>query len=423
MQEDFLHYIWQYKKFDFKHLQTTSGQVLSLVHVGQHNLHSGPDFFNAQIRIDEQLWAGNVEIHLKSSDWYVHNHELDKAYDNVILHVVWEHDTDVFRHDNSSIPTLELKNIVQKQALNQYQKLFSNSHKWINCEHEIDTVDSFVINNWIERLFLERLEQKSAIIEAELKASNNNWEAVLFVMLAKNFGLKVNGDAFKSIAKSIDFAIVRKTQSDLLTLEALIFGQAGLLKNDEEDAYFKSLKKEYGYLKHKFNLNNLSVLPLQFFRLRPPNFPTIRLSQLASLYHQHQNLFSKVITINSKEAAYELFKISTSEFWQSHYTFSKSSRKSNKLLTRSFIDLLIINTIVPLQFCYQKQMGKLDEDAIFKLISEVDVEKNSVVNKFLELKNFGDSALHSQALLQLKPNYCDANRCLQCAIGNQVLKG
>jgi len=311
MQEDFLHYIWKHKKFQFQSLQTTTGEIVFITSVGQHNFNTGPDFFNAQLKIGEQLWAGNVEIHIKSSDWFLHNHEQDENYDNVILHVVWEHDTEIFRKDNSTIPTLQLKDFIEPRILKKYQKLFSNKTKWINCENEFAEIDKFILDNWLERLYFERLERKSKTIETLLKVSKNDWESVLFKMLTKNFGLKVNGDSFFSLAESLDFSVVRKTQSNQMRLEALLFGQAGLLEQDFEDAYYINLLKEHQFLKQKFNLKNKQVLPVQFFRLRPPNFPTIRLSQLTNLYHQNQNLFSKVMAINELEHFYELFRVST----------------------------------------------------------------------------------------------------------------
>ena len=421
MQEDFLHYIWKHKKFQFNNLKTTTGEPVVVTSVGQHNFNSGPDFFNAKLKIGEQLWAGNVEIHIKSSDWFLHGHEQDKAYDNVILHVVWDDDTEVFRKDNTPIPTLQLKDVVVASMLNNYEKLFAKQNKWINCEHDFASTDDFIITNWLERLYFERLERKSGTIETLLAASKNDWELVLFKMLTKNFGLKVNGESFFSLAQSIDFSIIRKTQSNLQVLEALLFGQAALLEQDVEDAYYISLTKEYEFLKQKFNLQNKQVLPLQFFRLRPPNFPTIRLSQLANLYNTHQNLFSKVIELNQLEDFYELFKISTSEFWKTHYTFQKESKTSNKMLTKSFIDLLLINTILPIKFSYAKHKGEEIDSEITKIAMALTSEKNSIIDAFNNLKKISKSSLESQALIQLKTEYCNKNKCLQCAIGNSLI--
>jgi len=423
MQEDFLHYIWKYKKFGTSNLKTTANEVLSIVSIGSHNLNSGPDFFNAQIKIGNQLWAGNVEIHVKSSDWFLHNHEMDSNYDNVILHVVWEHDTDVFRKNNSSISSLELKKYVFKDALENYNRLFLKSEKWINCEQDFSNVNDFILNNWLERLYFERLERKSEYIKQLLIDSKNDWESVLFKMLAKNFGLKVNGESFLSVADSLDFSIVRKLQSNKTALEALFFGQLNLLEDDFQDAYYLKLESEFEYLKQKFKLSNQKVIPVQFFRLRPPNFPTIRLSQLASLYNQNQNLFSKIIEHKTMGDFYKLFSIETSSFWETHYTFNKASKSSKKKISKSFVDLLLINTIIPIKFSYALHLGKQIDDDIVKLVQEIASEKNSIIEKFQSIKPISTSALQSQALIHLKNEYCSKNKCLQCAIGSEILKG
>ena len=421
MQEDFLHYIWKHKKFHVNNLKTTHGDAVVVSTVGHHNLNSGPDFFNAQLTIGNQLWAGNVEIHVKSSDWYLHNHEQDKAYDNVILHVVWEHDTEIFRKDNTAIPTLQLKDFISKEVLNNYEKLFSKTEKWINCENDFASIDDFVLKNWLERLYFERLQRKAEVIQELLKETKNDWEAVLFIMLAKNFGLKVNGESFISLAKSIDFSIVRKTRSNQQTLEALLFGQAGLLEEDVQSAYYLELTKDYQFLKQKFKLENNQVLPMQFFRLRPPNFPTIRLSQLASLYGTHHNIFSKVIETNKLDDFYNLFNVATSEFWKTHYTFQKKSKSTTKWLTKSFIDLLLINTILPIKFCYAKQIGQDVDAVILEIANKISSEKNNIIDAFNQLKKISKSSLDSQALIQLKTEYCSKNKCLQCAIGNKLV--
>jgi len=421
MQEDFLHFIWQHKKINGLHLKTTQHESLEIISVGQLNTNSGPDFFNAQLKIADQLWAGNLEIHVKSSDWFVHNHETDKAYDNVILHVVWEHDTEIFRKNNSIIPTLELKQYIDTDLLHNYNKLFSAKNKWINCETDFSEVEDFILTNWLERIYIERLERKSKTIETLLEVSKSNWESVLFKMLTKNFGLKVNGDSFFSLANSIDFSIIRKQQTKPKVLEALLFGQGGLLDQDIEEIYFLELKKEYLFLKQKFQLSNLQVLPIQFFRLRPQNFPTIRLSQLASLYHKEQHLFSKIIETNTLEGFYKLFAVTASEFWKTHYTFQKTSKLSQKKITKSFIDLLLINTIIPIKFSYAKSNNEDINETIIKLLQQIPSEKNSIVSAFNKLKNVSKTALQSQALIQLKSEYCDKNKCLHCAVGNALI--
>lgn len=421
MQEDFLHYLWKHKKIEVLNLKTIDKEKIELINTGEHNQNGGPDFFNARLKIGGQDWAGNVEIHLKSSDWFVHNHEIDNNYDNVILHVVWEHDAEVHRKDNSVIPTLELNQFVKEQALENYKKLFDKTKKWINCTNDFDRIEQFTINNWLDRLYFERLERKSKSINETLKESKNNWESVLFKLLAKNFGLKVNGDAFSSIANSFEFSIVRKQQSKLSSLEALFFGQSNVLEQDIQEPYYLELRREYEFLKQKYGLTNNGVVPLQFFRLRPVNFPTIRLSQLANLYYLHQNVFSKIIGTKTKEEIYDVFSVGTSEFWESHYTFSKQSKTSKKRIAKTFVDLLIINTIIPLKFSYAKYQGQSIEEDIIDLMKQVPSEKNSIVNAFNSLKPISKTALQSQALIQLKTEYCDKNKCLQCAIGNEIL--
>ena len=421
MQEDFLHYVWQHKKLNLKSLKTTSREPVTLKAVGLPNVNSGPDFFNAQLSIGTQLWAGNVEIHVKSSDWYAHHHETDSSYDNVILHVVWEHDMEIYRKDNTPIPTLELKTYVRPQTYKNYNALLNQKQSWIPCETTIKDVDGFTVNHWLERLYLERLEGKYQAIETQLLESKHNWEAVLFWQLAKNFGLKVNGEAFLSIAKSMEFSVIRKSQFDVLQLEALCFGQAGLLETEAQDPYIFELKSTYDFLKNKFSLSRAGVIPVQFFRLRPPNFPTLRLAQLAVVYSRSLNLFSTLIEAQSLDQIHTLFEGATSKFWETHYTFEKTSKSTPKKLTKAFINLLVINTIVPIKFAYNKFNRHSSQDDILEIMREIPMERNSIVNKFHSLYSFGKTALDSQALIQLKQQYCSKNKCLQCAIGSALL--
>ncbi len=421
MKEDFLHYVWQYKKFDFSNLTTVSGELLTITNCGNYLQQTGPDFFNAQIVLGNQKWAGNVEIHIKSSDWYLHHHEKDPNYENVILHVVWEHDTPVFRKDNSEIPVLELKNYISKKDLKNYQAL-ALPKSWIFCESQIATVDSFIWANWQERLFIERLERKYIPIEQLLKETENNWEAVLFCMLAKNFGLNTNGETFLKIAKSIPFSIIRKESAEVENLESLLFGTADLFPLDIQDNYTKDLKNRFEYISQKHKLKKIIIEPVQFFKHRPDNFPTIRLAQLAMLYHKQQNLFSKVIAAKTVTALHQLFEITISDYWQTHYQFDKESPKKKKQFSKSFIDLLVINTIVPIQFAYAKSQGKEASEFLLDLLREIAAEKNVIIEKF---SNFGikaKNAFETQSLLQLKNEYCDHGKCLQCVVGIQLLK-
>lgn len=421
MKEDFLHYVWKYQKLTSLELQTVKGETISILHPGYYLETAGPDFFNAQIIIANQKWAGNIEIHVKSSDWYLHNHERDIAYNNVILHVVWEHDSDVFAPNNQEIPVMEIRNYVNKELLFSYKNLIAQK-SWIYCENQIQEVNSFVVSNWQERLFFERLERKSQYVFDNLVVTQNDWESVLFLLLAKNFGLNTNGVSFFKIAQSIPFSVIRKEASDLQNLEALFFGMAGLLDYDKEDTYFKDLQFRFYYLLQKYAIERVNIEPLQFFKHRPDNFPTIRLAQFASLYHQEKHLFSKITYEFSLPLLYERFAVTTSEYWQTHYQFDKISPKKSKKLTKSFIDLLLINTIIPIQFAYAKNQGKEITEELIALMQSLDSEKNAILDKFKSIGISTKNAFEAQTLLQLKSEYCNKSRCLDCAIGSELLK-
>jgi hypothetical protein len=293
---------------------------------------------------------------------------------------------------------------------------------WIFCEKQIKEIDSFLFENWQERLFFERLERKSNPIFELLEQTHHDWEAVLFCLLAKNFGLNTNGEIFMKIAQSIPFSVIRKESFEIENLEALFFGNSGLLNAENEDNYFKDLKFRYFYLLHKYQMDKKIIEPVQFFKHRPDNFPTIRLSQLANVYHKHQNLFSKISTLKSLENMYEVFGVSVSEYWQNHYQFDKESPKKKKLLSKSFVDLVVINTIIPLQFAYAKSQGKeVSEDLIY-LLKQVTPEKNAILDKFISFGIQSKNAFETQSLLQLKNEYCNKSKCLECAVGIELLK-
>ncbi len=400
---------------------STSGEAVHVVKAGMHNHLSGPDFFNAQIELNGQLWAGNVEIHIKSSDWYAHHHQDDTNYDNVILHVVWEDDIAVYRKDGSEIPTLSLKEYIPLVVLNNYQNLFdSKNYKFINCENEFNEVDEFIKNNWLDRLFVERLEQKSIFIKELLDYTNNDWEQVLFLMLLKTFGSKINRDTFINIGKSIDFSIIRKLNNKPLQMESLFLGQANLLGSIiEDDTYYNQLTKEYQYLKHKFNLIAAYKSP-EFFRLRPSNFPTIRLAQLSAIYSKNNNLFHLLIE-NDETNFSEVLKSGTSDYWETHFNFGKISKKSKKGISNSFLNLLMINTIIPLKFAYSRYKGGLENEKFLKMMSEIKKEENSIIANFGKLGTSIKSAKDSQTYLQLFNNYCAEDKCLDCAIGASLM--
>lgn len=421
MKEAFLHYLWKFQKFNNLSLKTTSGEDISIINSGQYLELSGPDFFNAQICIGNQKWAGNIEIHLKSSDWYIHHHEEDRAYENVILHVVWEHDTEIFRKNNIEIPVLELQYFVDPKVVASYQALQSKK-SWIYCENQLEGFPNFILNNWLERLFFERLERKSKPIFELLNETNSDWEAVLFLLLAKNFGLNTNGDLFLTIAKAIPFSVIRKESFELENLEALLFGTSGLLDKDVEDTYASDLRFRYHFLANKYQLQKPVIQAVQFFKHRPDNFPTIRLAQLAALYHSNRNLFSNLIGLCSLKEMYTILSVTTSNYWMTHYQFDSTSPCKKKQLSQSFIDLVVINTIAPLQFAFAKSQGKEITEEVIQLFKDIKAEKNVILDKFKLVGIVAKNAFDSQSLLQLKNEYCNKSNCLQCAIGIELLK-
>lgn len=421
MREDFLYHLWKFQKYNSEVLKTSAGELLKIFQPGLQNELAGPDFFNAKIQIGKQLWAGNVEMHLKSSQWYEHRHEIDPAYDNVILHVVWEHDVEIYRSDNSIIPTLILNDKVDAEILTTYKGLLETDHFKLNCEKDFANFSEFQIQHWLERLFFERLEKKSALILDLLKKTGNNWDAVLFIMLSRSFGSKVNAEAFMSMALSLDFKIVQKLSNNQFSLEALFLGQAGLIKN--VDQYSQDLEKEYEYLKHKFSLENEFLQSPQFFRLRPDNFPNIRLAQLASLYSGKKGIFQEIMHTKDLQSTKDLFKLNISQYWKSHYNFGKAHVEKDKKLSSSFLDLIIINCIIPIKHSYFQFIGEKDEQSLQDLINEIKSEKNTVIELFNTLRpNTAITAMHSQGLLQLKTEYCNSNRCLQCELGASLLR-
>ena len=424
MKEDFLHYLWKYQKFSAANLQTIDHELIQVLKVGSHNTQSdGPDFFAAQLIIDNQKWAGNVEIHIKSSDWFAHKHQTDANYDSVILHVVWEYDVDVYRQNDTKIPVLELKQCVSAEALSKYQQLYANTKKrWINCENQLSNVSSFVWENWLERLYFERLEEKCAPISALLLANTNNWETTCFCLIAKAFGGNTNGEAFFRMAQSIPFAIIQKEIS-AFKLEALFFGQANLLNETTDDSFEKSLYTEYTYLKKKYQLVAPKGIKLQFYRLRPPNFPTIRLSQLAVLYANNTNFFNRLSELKTIRSYRELFQTKTSAYWDTHYNFGKATQKSLKKTTATFIDGILLNAVIPLRFLHMQSKGYTPEtiDDLLDVIRIIQPEKNSIVNKYQQSGVNVSSALVSQSLLTLYKNYCTKDKCLHCFIGVSLL--
>jgi len=422
LPEEFLQYIWENRLFNSEKGLTTSGANIEIIDVGRRNTDSGPDFFNAKIKIDKTIWAGNIEIHKKSSDWIKHKHQTDKAYHNVILHVVENNDLPILRPNNEIIPTLILE-YPQKLKTN-YQNLL-NAKTWIACQNQFHKVDPVILQLGFNRLMIERLEDKTDEIIKILKQNKNDWNETFYQMLAKMFGFKVNAIPFEMLAKSLPLKILAKHKNNLQQLEALFFGSSGLL-NDQllGDDYYLNLREDYSFLYKKYQLKSVESHLWKFMRLRPVNFPTVRISQLSALIYRSQMLFSKIIEIESVENLKELFRVNASEYWNSHYSFNKTSkRKSLKKLGEISINTLIINVIIPFLFVYGEKQNKHHlKNRALEFLEQLPPEKNSIINQWEKLGIKTRSAFETQALLQLKNIYCDKKKCLNCQIGVKIVK-
>lgn len=422
MKEDFLHYVWKYKLFDTSNLLTTNKEAVTIVSSGQHNTDAGPDFFNGKVKIGTTTWGGNIEIHINSSDWLAHKHQHDKAYENVVLHVVFNYDKVIYDVNNNPIPTLELKNLINLDLIEKNQYL-QGSKDWIACQNQISTVDKFTINTWLHRLAVERLERKSEEIQFALLQNKNDWEQTFYQYLFKCFGLKVNALPFEQLAINTPVKIAEK-HNQLNSIEALYFGQAGFLEVDLEDEYYVSLEKEYQFLKAKFRLQPIEKSLWKLLRLRPANFPSIRISQLANLLNNETRLFAKILGAKSVRDIEKLFKVTASDYWTTHYQFGVVAKKSStKQVGKTLTNSLIINVVVPFLFVYGKQ--KQDErliDKAFNFLENIKSENNSIIAKWDELNVVSNNAMQSQALLELKNNYCSQKKCLNCNIGSKILQ-
>jgi len=421
MSEEFLHYLWKYSLFD-KDLILSSGEIVEILNAGLHNFDAGPDFFNAKIKIENTIWAGNVEIHINSSDWKKHNHHIDKSYDNIILHVVFNNDSEIKRANGEIIPTVEISGKFNIKLLEKYQG-FMNNKLWIPCQNQIQDANKFVVSKWFERLLIERLEKKTDNIYKTLELYNNNWKQTFYQHLARNFGFNLNAEPFELLSKSLPENYLGKHKDKIFQIEALLFGQAGLLDKNFSDDYPSNLKKEYLFLKHKFSLEPIDKHLWRFMRLRPGNFPTLRIAQFANLYSKSDDLFSIVLETGNYKDIFKIFDATTSPYWESHYVFDKLSVKKKKILGENAANLLIINTVVPFLFAYGNYKNiQSFKDRALEFLEQIPGEKNSIINRYEKLGMTSNKAYHTQALLELKKNYCNLKKCLQCSIGNELLK-
>lgn len=418
MNEKLLQYLWKYKIFKNFNFKDTEGNALEILDFGTWNYNAGPDFLHAKIKTGGLILAGHIELHLRSSDWIFHKHSGNPEYQNIILHAVYQHDADLEEFVNSGIPTLELYSYIDEKTVQQYQYLLNES-KFIPCE-KIFSPEK-VPFQFAEENLLKKLDQKSLEIEESLKKFKNDYEAVLFHRLAYAFGLKVNAQIFKQIAENIDFTVVKKNLQNQVRLEALLLGMAGWLKQSQ-DAQTTIWKREFDFIQHKYQLADVNIHP-KFMRLRPPNFPTIRLSQLAHLYHREQNLFSKIIAAKSLKEIIAVFSgIKASEYWDSRYSFGKiSGNPSEKYLSQSFIELILINAVLPVKYTYHKYHHENIADEILEIYSKIKGETNTVTQGWQELGVHLRSALESQAYLYHYHYFCEPKNCLHCSIGYQLL--
>jgi hypothetical protein len=422
MKESLLHFIWSHQKFFDRNFQTRNGVRLAVLHPGVVNSNQGPDFLDAKIYLDGLYWSGSVELHVNASDWYRHGHQCDSNYEGVILHVVWNFDMDVCYPNGNPIPTLELANYVQKDLLDQYQNRFKQLPNFISCEQHLSQFTTVEWLGWQDRLFVERMESRVSSIYELLKKHNNDWEAVLFVFLAKGFGLNLNGETFYEMALQIPIKRIRQLHKKTEDLEALFMGQLGLLNPPLKDAYQKNLFHRYQYLKIKFSLKKFCSIPVKFGRLRPPNFPTIRLAQLAQLYGSNSSLFQSMVDSPTLDEAFELFRVKASSYWVRHFNFGVRGKIQPKVITRTFFNLIVINTLLPIRFAYQSYLGKDGTQDLFEWASKIPSEHNRILNGFANLGVPIINASSSQSLIQLFKNYCSKKKCLKCRVGFQLMK-
>jgi len=424
LTEDFLHYIWKFRLFEKTYLQTTDGESIQIYSAGLHNADSGPDFQNARIKIGDTTWAGNVELHIASSDWHKHNHTTNGAYQNVTLHVVYRDDEPIILPDGRKLPTLELQNRIPDELYSRYHHLMFGNQAVIPCEAGIGTVDEFAVRTWLTRVLVERLEKRSKAVLAALEINRGDWEETFYQFLAANFGFKTNALPFELLAKSLPQNILAKHKNNPMQIEALIFGQAGFLEGELKDEYANKLKEEYVFLRKKYSLIPIENHLWKFMRLRPQNFPTVRLAQFAALISRSNHLFSKVLDIRDVKSLRDLFTdIPVNPYWDEHYRFDVPSRPSSKILGAASIDILLLNTLVLFLFSYGKQL-QLEHfiNRSLKLLENLPAEKNKIIEDYIHLGIKVNTAFESQGLLELRNNYCNFKKCLQCGIGNKILR-
>lgn len=420
MNERLLQFIWQFQYFKSDHLITEDGMKLQILKPGLFNTNQGPDFLEAQIKLNDTIWIGNIEIHVKASDWQLHGHSSDPKYSNVILHVVWENDMEI-ELNGSVIPAIEMQPLVATTMLDNYNHLMQQ-HRFVSCSSHLPALSDIAWISWKERLIAERLMRKSASIINLVAKSNNHWEETFWWLLSRNFGIKINADLFEEIATTIPLNVLAKHKNRIQQLEALLFGQAGLLNEQHDDEYYILLQREYKLLAKKFNLQPASRRP-DFLRMRPANFPTVRLAQLAMLIQHSNHLFSKILHAKNCRELYSLLDVTANDYWHYHYRFGEETAYHPKTIGKTMAENILINTMIPVLYAYGQHKGAtgICERAV-AFLSQIPAEKNSITSGWEKHGITNLSALDSQALIELKNNYCEKHLCLDCAVGNKILR-
>ena len=423
MREDFIHFLWRQARFDLRDLRTTCGSTVSIQDFGRHNTNAGPDFSGGQLRLDGLQWAGNIEMHVRSSEWYDHGHETDPAYDNVILHVVLEEDTPVYRRNGDRIPCLELKGRIPTGLLRSYWRLQNNEY-WIPCQAQFHLVDDPTRRAFLNDILKERLAARARKFTERLATTDRDWEEAFYQSLARALGGRVNADAMDMLARSVPLRVLLKHKHSLLQLEALLFGQSALLPEHKEDevAYVTLLRREYALLRTKYALRPLPVTAWRYLRLRPNNFPTVRIAQFAAMLHRTGQLFGKSLAAADAKELTNMFAVKLSNYWRSHYRFGKEGKPGSRSLGPSTIRSILINTIAPALVAYGEYRGDVRyQERGRNLLLDLPAEDNRILRKWGQLGFPARDAAESQALLTLKKDYCSRSRCLDCAIGCHLL--
>lgn len=422
MTESLLHYLWKFRLFNSNALFAKSGEEVEIINCGTHNHNSGPDFFNAKIKIGNKTWAGNVEIHTDGKEWYAHKHHLDAAYKNVVLHVVLEAEDLFFKClENDTIPCLELKGRIDEKLLARYDYLM-RSELPFPCAASLKNVDEFTQQNMLERVAIERLENKTKHIEAQLKTTNGDWEQVCWQTLARYLGSGIHGDALELTAANIPIKTIAKHSDNVLQIEAMIFGVAGMLNKSFANDYPNELKREFNYLKRLHSLPELNKEIFKWAKTRPANFPTIRLAQLAALAQNIQHIFSKLLKGDVQFINTFLSKLEVNSYWKNHFRFDEEAENKFSSIGKSTVQVITINAIVPLLFAYGKNTGNeiLTEKAL-DILRQYKPEVNTTISLYKKYGMAAPNALFTQGILQLKSNYCDKKQCINCSIGNSIL--